>query len=79
MIQPQATKNYSLGSIQTIHKEYLKMNRPQLLKDLIKEKALGDYLTEKSTQILKEMNEMIKIGIRENEAWEIASNDYIYN
>jgi len=79
MIQPQATKNYSLGSIQTIHKEYLRMNKPQMLKDLIKRKALGDYLTEQSTQALLQMNEMMKIGMRENEAWEIVSNDYIYN
>ena len=62
------------GYFQSKILEGLKATNPSLMKSLVKEKSLQDFLDSHSDSILTQYNQLIDSGFRENEAMEFLNN-----
>ena len=63
-------------SLYTQLEDFTKKYNRKLYKELLREKKVGEYLTNTSNMMQKELNSLMKSGYRENEAMEFIRTEY---
>lgn len=71
-------KNYSVGSVRTILDDYMIEFQKNKYSQMLKDKSLIKYQFMVAEEAIKQMCNLVSLGYKENEAWELVSTELIY-